>query len=132
MTKFRFAVLACMLLAIALLQGCGDSGCALVSLGEAAPERRAEFTSAVAAALRGFEDLDSQGVQIAVVDEKITVRGGRIKAMDLENALSVALTNMALKYPGIGFMATGDGGWIILMPSEMKIPEQGDFGLEFK
>ena len=132
MTRFRFAVWACVLAAIALCQGCGDSGCALVGLGEATSERKAEFVSAVAAALRGFEDLDSQGVQIDVVDEKVMVRGGNIKASDLENALSVALTNMAFKYPGIGFIATGDGGWIILMPSKMKIPEQGDVGLDFK
>lgn len=121
---------------LAVLAGCGGPKQGTVGFGEASAARKMEFASAVAAALKGFEDLDSQGVQIAVSDgetaPQVTVRGGKIPPEALERALSVALTNMAFKYPGIGFMAIGDGGWRILMPDEMKIPATGEFNLEFK
>ena len=120
---------------LTVLVGCGDKPeSETVNFGEASAERKGQFAAAVAAAIKGFEDLDSQGVQIDVADKdsapQVTVRGGRLTPKDLKNALSVALTNMAFKYPGIGFMATGDGGWRILMPDDMKIPRIGGFGLE--
>ena len=121
---------------LAVVAGCGGPKQETVSFGEAPAARKAEFAVAVAAALKGFEDLDSQGVQIDVSNEGtaplVIVRGGKLQPAALENALSVALTNMAFKYPGIGFMATGDGGWRILMPDEMEIPASGEFGLGFK
>ena len=108
----------------------------LLGFGEASAERKAQFAAAVADAIKSFEDLDSQGVQIAVSNKdsvpQVTVQGGRISPENLKSALSVVLTNMSFKYPGIGFMATGDGGWRILMPNEMKIPRTGEFGLMFK
>ena len=122
--------------ALMFLSGCGRQEQATVGCGEATAARKAEFAAAVAAALKGFEDLDSQGVQITVSDKasvpQVTVRGGRISPAALENALGVVLTNIAFKYPGIGFMATGDGGWRILMPDEMKIPVTGEFGIALK
>ena len=122
---------------LSLWAGCGGKPeQETIGFGEASAERKEQFAVAVAAALKGFEDLDSQGVQIVVADKdslpQVTVRGGRIQPAELEKALAVALTNMAFKYPGIGFMATGDGGWRILMPDEMKIPRMGEFGLEVK
>ena len=123
---------------LTVFAGCGEPEQATVEFGKASEGRRAEFASAVAAALKGFEDLDSQGVQIAVsnavgaVTPQVTVRGGNIEPQVLGKALSVALTNMSFKYPGIGFMATGDGGWRILMPDEMKIPVTGEFGLDIR
>ena len=120
------------------LAGCGEPEQATVEFGKAPEGRRAEFASAVATVLKGFEDLDSQGVQITVsnavgaVTPQVIVRGGSLKQEMLGKALSVALTNMSFKYPGIGFMATGDGGWRILMPDDMKIPVAGEFGLDFR
>ena len=121
-----------------VVAGCGEPEQTTVEFGRASAERRAEFASALASALKGFEDLDSQGVQIAVSAEtdtsgpQVTVCGGRLDSETLGKALGVALTNMSFKYPGIGFMATGDGGWRILMPDEMKIPVTGEFELDFR
>ena len=133
----RLGAIACAIVAVLMgVAGCGGPEQAIIGYGEAPAARKAQFAAAVAAALKGFEDLDSQGVQIVVSDKgsvpQVTVCGGRISPQGLERALSVALTNMSFKYPGIGFMATGDGGWRILMPDEMKIPATGEFGLEFK
>lgn len=129
--------IACVSAAVLMIvAGCGGPEQASVGFGEASAARKSQFAAAVAAALKGFEDLDSQGVQIDVSKDgqtpQITVRGGRISPQALEKALRVALTNMSFKYPGIGFMATGDGGWKILMPDEMKIPVSGEFGLVSK
>ena len=124
---------------LTVLAGCGEPGQqATVEFGKAPEGRRAEFASAVATVLKGFGDLDSQGVQITVsnvvgtVAPQVTIRGGKLNPGMIGKALSVALTNMSFKYPGIGFMATGDGGWRILMPDEMKIPVTGEFGLDFQ
>lgn len=121
-----------------VIAGCGEQEQATVEFGRASAARKAEFAAAVASALKGFEDLDSQGVQIVVSAAaetsvpQVTVCGGRLESETLGKALGVALTNMSFKYPGIGFMATGDGGWRILMPDEMKIPATGEFELDFK
>lgn len=129
--------IACAVAAVlTVIAGCGEPDGGLVGFGAAAAERKAQFVHAVAAALRGFEDLDGRGVEISVssndVPPLVTVRGSNMPQAELGKALGVALTNMAFKYPGIGFMSTGDGGWRILMPDEMRIPVTGDFGLEFK
>ena len=130
----RLAVAAALL----VLVGCGEQAQSIVEFGKAPAGRRAEFASAVATALRGFEDLDSQSVQIVVSNvveastSQVLVHGGRLDSETLGKALGVALTNISFKYPGIGFMATEDGGWRILMPDEMMIPATGDFGLEVR
>ena len=130
------AIASAVIAVLALMAGCGGPKQTTVGFGEASAARKAEFAAAVAAALKGFEDLDSQCVQITVSNEgavpQVTVRGGKIPPETLGKALSVALTNMAFKYPGIGFMAIDEGGWRILMPDEMKIPVTGEFGREFK
>lgn len=133
----RGTIVCAVVAALMFFTGCGGpEERETVGFGEATTERKAQFVYAVAAALRGFEDLDSLGVQIAVssndVPPLVMVRGGRISPAELKNALAVALTNISFRYPGIGFMATGDGGWRILMPGEMKIPVTGEFELEFK
>jgi len=128
-------VVAAVLMAVA---GCSKQEPATVEFGKASAVRKAEFAAAVASALRGFEDLDSQGVQIDVSPEaetsvpQITVRGGSLQPEALGKALGVVLTNMSFKYPGIGFMATGDSGWRILMPDDMKIPVEGEFDFGLK
>ena len=107
-----------------------------IGFGKASAERKQQFVDAVAVALKSFEDLDSRGVQIVVATTnsvpQVTVRAEKIPPAELGKALAVALTNMSFRYPGIGFMATGDGGWKILMPDEMKIPLTGEFDLEIK
>ena len=134
----KLVAITCVAAVLMAVAGCGKQEPATVEFGKASAERRAEFAAAVAAALRGFEDLDSQGVQIAVSAAaessvpQVTVRGGSLQPESLGKALGVALTNMSFKYPGIGFMATGDGGWRILMPDEMKIPATGEFELDFR
>lgn len=128
--------IACVVAALMVLGGCGGSEQAMVAFGEAPAARKVQFADAVAAELKGFEDLDAQGVQISVSDAnpspQVTVRGGRISPADLEKALGVVLTNMAFRYPGIGFMADGEGGWLILMPDDMKIPVAGEFDFGIK
>lgn len=133
----RRTIALAMAAALAFWTGCGGKPEQdAVGFGEASAERREQFAAAVAAAIRGFEDLDSQGVEVVVAvtnsAPQVTVRSGRISTGDLGKALAVALTNMSFKYPGIGFMATGDGGWRILMPDELQIPRTGEFGLEVK
>ena len=49
------------------------------------------------------------------------------------SALSVALTNLSLEYPGLGFMQNDDGNtWKILMPDDIRIPVSGGFGIDEK
>ena len=133
MTRLRFAILACILSAIALLQGCGDSGRALVRLGEAAPERKAEFASAVARACAGYDGLDGTNVVFEVSTNaagcSVTVACDKMSRASLMSALSVAITNLSLEYPGLGFMMDDSGTWRILMPDDIQIPESGGFGI---
>ena len=133
MTKSRFAVLACALLAIVLLQGCGDSGRALVRLGEAAPERRADFARAVARACAGYDGLDGTNVVFGVSTNasgcSVTVVCDKMSRTAFQSALSVAVTNLALEYPGLGFMMDDSGTWKILMPDDIQIPVSGGFGI---
>ena len=130
---FRLALIVCMLAAIALLQGCGDSGRALVKLGDAAPERRAEFATAVARACAGYDGLDGTNVIFGISTNSAgcfaTVACGGMSRAALQRALSVAVTNLALEYPGLGFMMDDDGTWKILMPDDVKIPVSGGFGI---
>ena len=92
------------------------------------------FAQAVVEKLKGFDDLGSSKVIIQIKDVDgmplVTLHGNGVLPRAFEHAISVALTNMSFKYPGIGFMAIGDGGWKLLMPNDMRIPAEGDFGLK--
>lgn len=133
MKMFRFLALACMLASIALLQGCGDPGRELVRLGEAAPERRAEFASAVARACAGYDGLDGTNVVFGVSTNaagcSVTVACDNMSRAALMRALSVAITNLSLEYPGLGFMMDDGGTWRVLMPDDVQIPVSGGFGI---
>lgn len=129
----RFAGLVCMLAAIALLQGCGDSGRKLVRLGEAEPRRRAEFASAVVRACAGYDGLDGTNVVFCVSTNAAgcyaTVACDNLSRVEFQRALSVAVTNLALEYPGIRFMMDDGGTWKIMMPDDIMIPVSGGFGI---
>lgn len=119
--------------------GCEKSAPAVpqVTLGEAETVRREAFVKATAQALKAFEDLDVPSMKIACVagsDGRLSVLAKsetRANPEIPEKALAVALTNVALNYPGIGFVAEGDRVWRILFPDTVKIPVSGpfDFGV---
>ena len=124
---------------LALLAGCGGQGHEreLMALREATVERKAEFAGAVVRACAGFEGLDGDDVKFEIVtnatDCSITVDGGKMKPPIFQEALSVALTNLSLEYPGLGFMQNDDGNtWKILMPDDLRIPVSGGFGIDEK
>ena len=124
---------------LALLAGCGGQGREreLMALREAPLERKAEFAGAVVRACAGFEGLDGDDVKFEIVtnatDCSITVDGGKMKPPMFQEALSVALTNLSLEYPGLGFMQNDDGNtWKILMPDDIRIPVSGGFGIDEK
>ena len=121
---------------LALLAGCGGQGREreLMALREATVERKAEFAGAVVRACAGFEGLDGDDVKFEIVTNatgcSITVDGGKMKPPMFQEALSVALTNLSLEYPGLGFMQDDDGNtWKILMPDDIRIPVSGGFGI---
>ncbi len=129
----RLAVLSLMM--ASLLAGCGKKDePALVGFGEAPPARRMEFAKAVVEKLKGHDDLGGPKVVIEIKDAGgmplVTLHDSGEFPRAFEHAISVVLTNVSFKYPGIGFMAIGDGGWKLLMPNDMRIPLEGDFGLK--
>ena len=117
----------------AVLSGCGDPAREFVDLGKADAGRRAEFAGAVARACTGFDGLDGAGVKFDVVTNAaecvINVRAEKMSRSRLQHALSVALTNLSLEYPGLGFMRNEDDSWRILMPGDVRIPVSGGFGI---
>lgn len=127
-------------LLLAALVGCGGGGDnvavaerKLISLGEASLARKAEFVEAVMHACVGFDGLDGSDVKFAVVtnasDFSLIVSGSGTETTDLQQPLAVALTNLSLEYPGLGYMLNDDGKWQILLPDDVKIPESGTFGI---
>ena len=121
---------------LALLAGCGGQGREreLMALREATVERKAEFAGAVVRACAGFEGLDGDDVKFEIVTNATgcssTVDGGKMKPPMFQEAISVALTNLSLEYPGLGFMQNDDGNtWKILMPDDIRIPVSGGFGI---
>lgn len=121
---------------LAFLSGCGgqETERKLMALREATLERKAEFAGAVARACAGFDGLDGDDVKFEIVtnttDCSITVSGGKVKPPEFQEALSVALTNLSLEYPGLGFMLSDDGNtWKILLPGDIRIPVSGGFGI---
>ena len=134
--QYRRFVWAFVSVLLAVLAGCGGEGRArkLMALREATLARKAEFAGAVVRACAGFEGLDGDDVTFEVVtnatDCSITVSGGKMKPPLFQEALSVALTNLSLEYPGLGFMQGDDGvTWKILMPDDIRIPVSGGFGI---
>lgn len=129
---------ACALL-LAAAAGCEKDAPAVpqVALGEAEAVRREAFVRATAEALKSFEELDVPSMKIdcaAGPDGKLTVFAKsetRANPEIPEKALALALTNVALSFPGVGFVAEGDRAWRVLFPDEVKIPVSGpfDFGI---
>ena len=118
---------------LGVLAGCGGSERSSIALGEAPLERKAAFAAAVVRACAGYEGLGGPDVKFEVTTNAsgcaITVSSDKKKPQALQEPLSVALTNLSMEYPGLGFMLDDDKGWIILMPDDIKIPEVGAFGI---
>ena len=113
--------------------------CAFLMPAKAAEDsRRREFAEAMVKALRNFEELYPQDIQITVVEPEkgkytVEVRGADEHASArLQEAMGMAVANLALRYPGIRYVALEDGGWRIILPANISIPAEGDFGLEFQ
>jgi hypothetical protein len=129
----RFACIACAFAVLAILQGCGESAVAKVALREATPERQAEFADAVARSCAKFDGLDGSDVKFSVATNaagcSVTVACDKMSPAALKRVLSVAVTNLALEYPGLRFRMDDDGTWRILLSGEILIPATGGFGI---
>lgn len=133
MKAMRVFTLVSGMIALAILAGCGDSQPELVALGEVPLERKAEFAAAIVRACAGFDGFDAPDVRFVVTtnasDCTITVGSTDLKPDRLMEPLAVAMTNLSMKFPGLGFMSNDDGTWNILMPADVKIPGDGKFGI---
>ena len=108
-----------------------------VRLGKATPERRAEFLKAVGDAIKGFDDLvDNPKFSVGVIDDggrdTVAVRCEGANPLELGSAVSIVVTNIALKYPGVRFAEMGEGAWKVILPDDTEIPRTGDFGLKIQ
>lgn len=105
-------------------------------LGGALLERKSAFAASVARACKRFEGLDGDDVKFEITTNEmrcaLTVSGPKMDRRALQQALSVALTNLSLDYPGLGFMRNEDNTWQILMPDDIRIPASGGFGMDAK
>ena len=127
---------------LAVCAGCGDKEQAkepareLETLGSAPLERKSAFAVAVARACARFDGLDGADVKFEVTTNEtrcvLTVSAATINRREFGKALSVAVTNLALDYPGIGFMLNEGNTWQILMPDDVQIPVSGGFGIDEK
>lgn len=139
--KSRFGHLSGVLFALVGMIGCDSEVKApepsppppRVSYSSVAPARRSEFATAVAVALRDFDDLYGQ-VLVSVNETpggpEVVVEGKEGKTPGpLERALGVALANFEFTAPGMRFVAVGDCSWKILFPADMQIPAEGTFNL---
>lgn len=121
---------------LAVCAGCGGEERKSEKLGEASLERKSAFAAAVAQACMRFDGLGGDDVKFEITTNAsrcaLTVNWAKIDRRALQRALSVALTNLSLEYPGLGFMRNDDGTWQILMPDDILIPVTGGFGLDAK
>lgn len=127
---------------LAVCAGCGDKEQAkepareLETLGSAPLERKSAFAVAVARACAKFDGLDVDDVKFAVTTNEtrcvLTVSATKMDRREFKQALSVAVTNLALDYPGLGYMRNDDNTWQILMPDDVRIPVSGGFGIDEK
>ena len=131
---------------LAVCAGCGDKEQAqepaqepareLEALGGAPLERKSAFAEAVARACARFDGLDGDDVKFSVTTNEtrcvLNVSAAKMDWREFQKALSVAVTNLALDYPGLGFMRNEDGTWQILMPDDVRIPVSGGFGIDGK
>ena len=106
------------------------------ALGGATLARKTEFASAVAHACARFDGLDGDDVKFEVMTNAsrcvLTVSAAKQDPRALQQPLSVAITNLSLDYPGLGFMLNENGTWQVLMPDDIRIPVTGGFGLDGK
>ena len=116
--------------------GCGSSAPETVKFGSATAARKSGFLKAVEDALKGFDDLSDPSVAIALFDDggrkTVSIKSTNANPRAMERAVAVVVTNIALKYSGVGFMRMGEGAWKILIPDETLIPVEGDFGLNIQ
>lgn len=124
-------------LTAAFCAGCGPSVPETVKFGSASPDRRAEFIKAVELALAGFDDIkENPRVSVGIIDDgghdAVAVRCDGANRRGVESAVSVVVTNIAIKYPGIRFMMIDGGSWKVCIPDETEIPKTGEFGLNIQ
>ena len=120
---------------LAVCAGCGDKEQAQEQARELEALGGAQLERKVAACAR-FDGLDGDNVKFAVTTNEtrcvLTVSAAKTDRREFRKALSVAVTNLALDYPGLGFMLNEDGTWQILMPDDVRIPVSGGFGIDGK
>jgi hypothetical protein len=129
-------VLMAVAVASGLLAGCGEKVADQVAFGKAPAARQMAFAEAVVAAMKTFEDLDSPKIVMAAAEREgrpvVTVRGEGVSLEEIGRSLSVVVTNFALKYPGVGYQAVDESTWQVLLPDDISIPVEGEFGLGFE
>ena len=107
-----------------------------VQFGVATLQRKADFIKAIENALKGFDELNDPTVSIALFDDggrqTVSVKSDGSNPRAMERAVAVVVTNIALKYSGVGFMRMSEGAWKILIPDETLIPVEGEFGLNIQ
>lgn len=143
--KVRIACVLPLMFVIAVLAVCAGCGSGeqeqaqkrkMEELGGAPLERKSAFAVAVERACRRFDGLDGEDVKFQVVTNEtrcaLAVSGAKQSRRSLQRALSVAITNLSLEYPGLGFMRNEDDTWQILMPDDIRIPVSGGFGIDEK
>lgn len=126
-------------LPLLLAAGCGQptEGPATVPLASADVSRQRAFVQAVASALQSFERLDVPTVRIGADGPAdgvpvVTVRdSSNLNPAYCEKAISLAIANVCLAFPGIRFQADGERTWKVLIPDDVLIPSEGpfDFGV---
>ena len=129
---------ACFVAALALFAagcGSGERQRPLAMFGEVSTERRMEFCQSVAKVMKGYDDLYGKHIAVAAKVESdgkpaVIVRcESAASAKRVEQAVAVAVTNLALRYPGMGFMVVDEQTWRLIFPDEMRIERQGAFDL---
>ena len=127
---------------LAVCAGCGDKEQGQAqeqkteALGGVSLERKSAFAVSVAQACAKFDGLDGDDVKFEITTNEtrcvLTVSAAKMNRRDFQKALSVAVTNLALDYPGLGFMRNEDDTWQILMPDDVRIPVLGGYGIDGK
>ena len=124
------------MLLLAFCVGCERAASTMVQFGAAPLQRKADFIMAIESALKGFENLNSPGVKIDLIDDSgrktVSIRADGANHRAVERAVSVVVTNIALKYSGVCFFKMGEGAWKVFIPDETQIPVEGGFDLNIK
>ena len=113
---------------LAALAGC-ERGPEQVRFGDATPERRTAFVGELAQALGRYNGLVGDDkytnafIRVRADGSLFVEPAGANMAGGVEHELAVAITDLATRHPGLGFMEE-DGGWRVLVPDDVPIAKE--------